>query len=465
MFIREKQFYKTFFTLTLMMAAQNIVAVGVNLADNIMLGRYSETSLAAASLVNQIQYLLQMISVAGVGTGALAMVSQYWGKRELEPIRRIIALAMKFAAVVGLLFFSITFFFPKNVMRVLTNQPAIQAEGVIYLRIMCFTYLTFPLQSMITMSLRGVRTIIIGPVVSAISLITNILLNYMFIFGNWGAAEMGIHGAAVATLIARILELFIVLIYVRFIDQKLRLRIFSFFKPDAHYLRDFARAAFPVIASGASWGIGMTIQTMILGHLGETVIAANSIAIVVYQIITVYAHGACNTSSVMMGNAIGAGQMDRIRPYARTFQLLFVINGVVTGLVLFLARDLILNMYILAENTRELAHSFMVIMSVVAMFAAYEYPVQCGIILGGGNTRYAFIVDTLFVWFFMLPLSALSAFVWKLSPIITFIILKADQFLKCIPNGIVVNRYRWVRILTREEVAASEDLTNSSNNI
>ena len=454
MLVRDKIFYKTFITLTAMIAMQNLLAFGVNLADNMMLGRYSETSIAAASLINQIQYLLQMVSVNGIGTGALALVSQYWGKGETEPIRRIIALMVKFAAAAGLLFCAVTFFWPGAVIGMMTNQPVVQQEGVLYLRLMSLTYITFPLQSALVMALRGVHTVKIGPIISAVSLVTNIVLNYMFIYGNWGAPELGIRGAAAATLIARVLELVITLVYVRFIDKKLRIRLLSFFRPDAQYLGDFSRAALPVIGSATSWGIGTIMQTVILGHLTEAVIAANSIAVVVHQVLSVYAFGATWTSGVMMGNVVGAGKTELVRPYTRTLQLLFVANGLITGLVLFLLRDHILGLYILTPETEALARAFITVLCVTVVGTAYLFPVESGIILGGGNTRYAFIVDTVLIWLWVLPMSALSAFVFRLPPLFTFMLLKSDQFLKCIPNAIVVNRYHWIRNLTRKTFSA-----------
>ena len=450
MLVREKQFYTTFFKLSAIMAAQNLLAFGVNLADNIMLGRYTETALAAAAMVNQIQYLLQMICISGIGAGTVVMVSQYWGKGEVEPIRRIIALAMKFAAGVGLIFFSVAFILPEGVLGIFTNDAVVRAEGVSYLRIMCFTYLLFPLESVLVTSVRGARIVILGTIVSIISLLLNIALNYVFIFGNFGAPEMGIRGAALATLIARMVQLTVVLVYVRFVDRKLRLRLLTFFKPDAFYLSDFIKVALPVMLSGVSWGIGMMLQVVILGHLTKSIVAANSIAATVYQVITSFAFGQVSSSNVIIGNTVGAGQLDRIRPYARTLQILYVLSGVVTGLVLLLVRDLILGVYILEPETRELARTFMTLLTVVVVFASYQYPAASGIVLGGGNTRYPVIVETSFIWLCVLPLSALSAFVWKLPPIITFLFLKSDQFLKCIPNGIVVNRYRWVRVLTRD---------------
>ena len=450
MFVRDKTFYTTFFKLSAIMAAQNLLAFGVNLADNIMLGRYSETTLAAAAMVNQIQYLLQMICAAGIGAGTLVIVSQYWGKEEVEPIRRIIALAMKFAAITGLVFFSVSFFFPGSVVGIFTNDSSVRTEANSYIRIICFTFLTYPLESVLTTALRGARIVVIGTLISVTSLFINIALNYMFIFGNWGAPEMGIQGAALATLIARVIGLAIVLLYVRCVDKKLSLRLLSFFKPDAYYLSDFIKAALPVMLSGVSWGIGMMLQIVILGHMSKSIVAANSIAATVYQVVTSFAFGQVSTTSVIIGNTVGAGQLDLIRPYSRTLQMLFVASGLATGLVLFCIRDLVLGVYILEQETWDLARTFINWLILVVVFASYQYPSASGIVLGGGNTRYPVIVETLFIWLCVLQLSALSAFVWKFSPLITFLFLKSDQFLKCIPNGIVVNRYRWVRTLTRD---------------
>ena len=433
------------------MAVQNLLAYSLNLTDNIMLGRYSETTMAAASVVNQIQYLLQMICIAGIGAGTVVLVSQYWGKGEVEPIRRIISLALKFAAAIGLVFFVITFFMSKGILNTLTNDAATRTEGVKYIRIMSFTYLIFPIESVLVTSMRGVRIVFLGAIVSVFSLLTNILLNYIFIFGNWGAPELGIRGSAISTLVARIVELVLVLAYVRFFDKKLRLRFIQFFKPDAFYLPVFIKVALPVMLSGASWGIGSMLQVMILGHMSENVVAANSIAATVYQVITSFSFGQVSATNVIIGNAIGAGEAGNIRVYSRTLQMLFVLSGIATGLVLFLLRNLIPRIYILEPGTLDLTRTFINLMVIIVVFASYQYPAASGIVLGGGNTKYPVIVETSFIWLCVLPLSALSAFVWHLSPIITFLFLKSDQFLKCIPNGIVVNRYRWVRILTRDK--------------
>ena len=456
MFVRDKSFYSTFFKLSAIIAAQNLISFGVSLADNIMLGRYSETTLAAAAMVNQIQFLLQMVSVGGIGAGTMVMVSQYWGKGDIEPIRRIIALAMKFTIAIGLIFFLIAFTIPGQIVSIFTSDPTVHPEAVTYLSILRFTFLVFPVYATLLSSVRGAKIVIIGTVISVISLLTNITLNYMLIFGNWGAPELGIAGAAYATLISHIAALLITLIYLRCIDKKLHIRLLSFFKPDAYYLSDFIKAAIPVVLSGFSWGIGMMLQVVILGHMSKTIVAANSISSTVYSLITAFSFGLVSSSNVMIGNIVGSGEVEKIRPTTRTLQLLYIAIGIVTALVLFIARDLILSVYILEPDTYELAHRFITLMVFVVVFASYQYPAASGIVMGGGNTRYPVIVETIFIWLCVLPLSALSAFVWKFPPIVTFLFLKSDQFLKCIPNGIVVNRYRWVRILTRDGPEDSE---------
>jgi Na+-driven multidrug efflux pump len=199
------------------------------------------------------------------------------------------------------------------------------------------------------------------------------------------------------------------------------------------------------------------MQSVILGHMSASTVAANSIATVMQQIVTVFAFAAGNTSSVMIGKIIGEGKLDLVKPYARTFQLLFILNGIVCGLAIFLLRDFLLSFYSIPPETSLLARNFMTVISISILFTCYEYPVQNGIVAGGGDTKYPFIVDTTFIWLVTLPFSAQSAFVWHFPPLVTFCFLKADQLLKCIPNSIKVNRYRWVRVLTRPDPCTAQE--------
>jgi putative MATE family efflux protein len=414
-----------------------------------MLGTYSELAMAGAAIANQIQFLLQMV-VAGITGGITVLGAQYWGRRETEPINKIIGVGMKFAMLFGVIFFLFSFFLPYQTLRLLTNDSAVIAEGVKYLRIMSVTNIIFTISNTLVMSLRSVETVFIGTVMAAVTMVVKIIMNYLFIYGNHGLPELGVEGAAISTLVGWTVELVIILVYMRFIDKKLKATMKSIFGFDRTYLRDYFKTALPIILSGSFWGVAQAAQTSILGHMSGSAIAANSIATVVFQVAAVLALCSAQASAVVIGKTVGENRLDMVKPYTVTLQTLFILVGIVSGIILFAVKDTVIGFYAISDETRELANVFMVILAITVVGTAYEYPVASGIIQGGGDTKYAFIVETIFMWGFTIPIAALSAFVFKLPPVYTFIFLKSDQFLKCIPNAIRCNRYKWVRQLTRE---------------
>ena len=446
--VKDPGFYREFFWLTAMMGLQNLLSYSVNLADNMMLGQYSETSLAASSIVNQIQYLLQMASVNGLGAGGLILIAQYWGKGDHEAVRRIISLTMKFAIGAGLLFCALCVSIPETVVSLLTTDQAVAAEAARYLRIIGVTYLVFPVQASLVLCLRGVGITRLGPAVSLVSLLINIVGNWLLIFGNCGAPELGIEGAAWASLVARFVEVSIVLAFAAR-NKRLPLKLGSFLAPDAYYLKDFLKISMPIVAEGVTFGIANILQIAILGRLTQPVIAANSIAVTMHQIATVFSFGAASSSSIMIGRSLGSGRMDLVKTYARTMQLLYLALGLATGAALFLSIDFVLGFYHISGETYALAASMMSILSFTAICSSYQYPCMCGIIAGGGNTMFAFIMDVVFTLGVAITGAALSAFVFGWHPLVTFAFIKSDQILKCIPNAIVVNRFRWARNITR----------------
>ena len=439
---------RQFFPLLAAVALQQILALTVNLVDNFMLGTYSERAMSGAALVNQIQFMLQQLT-SGIGAGVAVLGAQYWGKRQTEPIKKIIGVGLKFGMFAGIIFLLVTRLFPTQVLGLLTNDREIIAEAASYLDIMCWTYLIYCLSAVLMYSLQSVQTAFIGMVMSAMTIVINSCLNYLLIFGNLGAPELGIRGAAFATVTSRVAELAAILIYVLCIDKKLRMRLRDLLGFDTTYLGDYIRASLPVMLSGLLWGVAQAAQTAVLGHIGAEAIGANSIASVIFQLFSAFGMSGANASSVTIGKTIGEGRMDLVRPHARTMQLIFLCFGLVTGLLIFLCKDLIVGLYKVSEETRRLTVSFLTVLSVTTVGSLYEGPVEGGIIAGGGDPRYQAIVDNLFMWLYTIPLACACAFWWKLPPVVTFMALKSDQLWKCIPNGIVCNRFRWVRDLTR----------------
>lgn len=438
-----------FFPLLVIISLQQLAAFMVNMVDNLMLGTYSELALSGATLVNQLQFVLQQIA-AGTGMGIVVLSSQYWGQRRIEPIKKIISVGVKISLLAGIAFFVLAMLMPEQLLSVFTNDPVVVAEGVRYLRIICWTYLLFSVSNSLMYALQSVETAMIGTVMALSTICINLFLNYCLIFGNLGAPELGIEGAAIATLISRSVELVIILVYVRFVDKKLRMRIIELVKINTEYLKDYFKVATPVIISGFLWGIAQAAQTAVLGHIDATVIAANSIAVTISQVFAVVGMACANVAQVVTGKTIGSGGLHKVKSYAKTMQIIFLIIGIIIGVLIFVFKDPIVSLYNISDETRTYAISFLTVLSITIVGSCYEFPVEGGVISGGGSTRYAAVVDNLFMWLFTIPFAALSAFVWGFPPIVTFCILKADQVIKCLPNFIVCNRYRWVKILTRK---------------
>lgn len=444
LFVRESRFYKSFFWLTLIIGLQNIITLGVNLSDNFMLGGYSESALSGVALANQIQFMLHML-VMGVGEGLVIMASRYWGAKDIGAIRKVASIGMRMAIVLSAVLWVIVFFFPHATLSVFTNGESVIDEGVKYLQIICFSYVFFAITSILLASLRSVETVKIGFIVSLSTLIINVGLNYVLIYGHFGFPELGVRGSAIATLIARIIETFIVCMYVKKYDTKILLKLKDFFSIDLGMFKQYIKVGSPILMSNTIWGLAMGAQTAILGHMGEAAIAANSIATTIFQLVSVVIYASASATAVLIGKTIGEGFSDKIKAYAKTLQILYLILGLCTGAILFVLKDYVLGFYSISDEAKVLALQFMTIMSITVVGTAYQMPALTGIVRSGGDTKFVLYNDFIFMWLIVLPSSFLCAFVFNLSPLITFICLKSDQILKCFVAIVKVNRYRWIR--------------------
>jgi Na+-driven multidrug efflux pump len=271
---------------------------------------------------------------------------------------------------------------------------------------------------------------------------------------------MGVRGAAVATLCARCLECLIVVIYTFRIDKKIKMRLRDIFtKIDVTLLKDYFRKGFPVFFSGFIWGVAMSVQLAVLGHIGEDGLAvtANSISNTLFQIVTVVTYASASAAAVMISKAIGEGKRDLIKAYARTFQLMFVCIGIVTGALIFIFKDIILLAYSdLTPDARALALKFMTILSVTVVATSYQMPCHTGVVRGGGDTSFVFKVDSIFMWGIVLPASLVTAFVLHWPPEAVFFVLKCDQIVKCLVAFIKVNSFNWIKEVRDTEKGVKE---------
>lgn len=446
---KEKDFYRQFFSVWSVLVLYNIITLGVNLADNIMVGAYSEDALSGVTAVNQIQFLFQQL-LMGAGDAVVVLGSQYWGQKRTEPIKRFSVGALLFGVVLSLGLFIAACITPEGLMSLFTDSPAIKAEGVTYLRIMKYSYLIFALTMLFLSMLRSVETVRVGFWVSVSTLVVNITLNYLLIYGNLGFPALGTTGAAIATLSARVAELVIVVVYVFVIDKKLKWRVRDLFTWDKPLVKDYFKLCRSFLLTSLIFGSSILLQTVILGHMNDSAIAANSVASTLFQMLKVASIGASSAASILIGKAIGSGEMGKIRSYTQTLQLMFVGIGLVTSALLFILRVPIVNLYTdLSPETREMALDFILVLCVTGFGTAYQMPTATGIIRGGGDGRFVMINDIISIWGIVIPLSFLAAFVFKWPPVAVVICLNSDQVFKCGAAFIKCNRYRWMKKLTR----------------
>lgn len=446
--MNKENFYTRFFKMYFLLVFQNVLTLSVNLADNVMLGAYSEISLSGVTAVNQIQFVFQQM-VNAIGDGAVILGAQYWGKRDLLSMKKIGALAMRMAIAIAILLFLLASLVPHGLMGLFTTEEAIIQEGVRYLGIIKYTYLLFAVTVILLAALRSIEIVKVAFYLSVSTLCINCCINYVLIYGRFGAPRLGVTGAAIGTLTARVVECLAVLWYVLKKDTVLKMRLKDFLQTDKVLRRDYVRLTLPVFLVQSLWGLNTAMQTAILGHMTARAIAANSVASNLFLLVKSTAVGAVSTASVIIGKAVGEGNMETVKSYAKRLQVLFLSIGILSGIALFFLRIPILRLYDLSDATRQMADSFLIILSVVCVTMSYQMPTNNGIIRGGGNTMFSVKMDLISIWGIVIPLSLIMAFVVKAPPVVVVCCLNADQVFKCVPAFLKVNYGRWVRKLTR----------------
>ncbi|MBE6938373.1 MAG: MATE family efflux transporter, partial [Ruminococcaceae bacterium] len=444
-----RSFYSTLFRLAWVIVLQNLITFSVNLADNVMIGRYSEAALNGVAIANQLQFLLQMFA-GGIASGISVISAQYWGQRRTEPIKRITAVGMVIGLIGSGALTVAAVAAPQGLLRILTNSPEVVTEGAKYVRIIAASYCIFTVGQVLLGMLRSVETVKIGFWVSLASLGINVGLNYVLIFGHLGLEPMGIRGAAIATLAARLVEFGVIIGYLAFADKKLHVKLRELFALKKSYLLDYLRSGLPLSMSSISWGLAMTVQTAIIGRMGDSMISANTVATTVFQVVSVVISGTASATSVLIGNTVGAGRYEAAKEYAKTLQVIYLILGVVSSAVLFAVRDPVISLFnSISAESAELSRQFIHVLCVTIIGTAYQMSSLTGIVSGGGQTGFVFVNDLIFMWGIVLPSSLLAAFVFHASPVVVFACLKADQVLKCAVAVVKVNRFTWIRKLTR----------------
>ncbi len=425
---------------------QQMITIGVNFLDNLMIGGFGETQIAAASFANQFYSFFQFICM-GLGSGAVVMSSQFWGRKEISSMRVTAAIAMRLSIVACTIFTLVAVSVPNLILRIFTNDMGVIEAGTPYMRLIGLTFLMSGLASTATYLLRSVGNVKIPLIGSIIAFVLNLFFNWVFIFGELGAPRLELVGAAVGTLIARLFEFAFVFGYFVFKDKMVGFRLKHLALSGKALQKQYYHYSIPVLISDTLLGLSLSLTSVIIGHLGEEISAANAIVGSFVQLTSVLNMGMAGAAAIVIGNTIGEGDIPKAKREGNSYCVLsFLFGLVVVGLILLL-ENAYFGMYKISEETLAIGHSMMLCNCLMMPIQTVAYVTSKGILRGGGDTRFLLLADSSLVWLVSLPLGALAGFVWHLSPFWIYFLLRMEFPLKGLVCFYRFCTGKWIKVI------------------
>lgn len=444
---KDSEFYSKLFSLVLPIAFQQFMLAAVNASDALMLGFLDQNSLSAVSLAGQIQFVFNLFLAAmTIGTSMLA--AQYWGKGDRDAVERILGLVLKITIPVSMAVFLAAQLCPELLMKIFTRDERLIAGGVRYLQMVGLSYLMTGISQIFLCILKNSGQALKSTVISSFSVVLNIFLNALFIFGFWIFPRMGIAGAALATVIAKAAEL-LWLLAESSRQNRIHLRLCHIIHTDPLLRKDFWKYTTPVLANEMVWGCGFTMYSVIMGHLGSDAVAANSIANIVKNLIACFCTGIGNGGGILVGNELGQGNLETARNYGSRLCRIAIFSGILSGLVLLILSPLVLSIANLSQASSGYLKGMLVICSYYLIGKSVNSTTIAGIFCAGGDSRFGLLCDTVVMWVIAVPLGLLSAFVWDLPVLAVYFVISLDELIKLPAVYRHYKKYAWVRDLTR----------------
>ena len=447
---KDRAFYRKVYHLVTPIVIQNLLSAAVGSADVIMLNYVGQSAISAVSLATQYTTILFMFFY-GLGTGATMLSAQYFGKGEYEPIRIIQGFALRISIIVSALFALAALLIPEQMMMIYTNDTELIQLGVTYLRYMSVTYLCWGILEIYLSVLRSIGEVKISMMLNVIAFSLNIILNAVFIFGLFGAPKMGVAGVALATMLSRIVEL-IGCFVVSVRQKEIKLKFRYMFKKNKLLMQDFIRLSLPALGNDIIWGLAFSMYSVIMGHLGSDVVAANSLVTVVRNFSSTICFGIGSGGTILLGNIIGMNQMEEAKECASKILKLAIITGALGGIVILCVSPLVLKFATLTETAHRYLKYMLLVNSYYIMGGAVNATLIAGVFRAGGDSRFGFICDTIDMWVYAVPLGFIAAFVLKLPVMAVYILLCTDEFVKW---PWVFKHYRsmkWLKNITRDDL-------------
>ena len=445
--IDKKAFNQRLAKLALPIAFQSLMLAAVAAGDALMLGRIAQAEMTAVSLATQIQFVQNMFVMAATGAGAI-LGAQYFGKGDRPTVRELFSLMLRISGLISLAFFLACELVPGSLMHIFTHDDELVAIGSAYLRIAGWSYLLTGISQCYLTMMKVTDHVRASAAISSTAVVSNILLNAVFIFGLLGLPAMNARGAALATSLARVIELALCLIYTRRADC-VRPAWSKLLQGDRQLSRDFARQCLPLLGGSLFWGVGFTSYTAIIGHMGANAAAANSVAAVVRDLICCVCNGIGSAAGIMVGNELGAGRLETGKAYGiRLKNISWIIGFGSTALVLALT-PLVVRMVVLTDEARQYLTGMMIIMAIYMIGRSVNTVTINGVLDGGGDTLFDMYSLAVCMWGVAIPLALLGAFVFHWPVLAVYACTCLDEVGKIPWVMARFRKYKWVKDLTR----------------
>lgn len=451
-----RDIYKKLFKIVLPVSFQYLMMSLVSASDAFMLGFLDQDSLSAVSLAAQIAFVYSLFFEAFI-YGCSVLAAQYWGKGDKKTVDEVLAITMRYTLLVGMIFTLATFFIPNQIMHVFTNDPKLIAMGARYLRMVSASYVIGGFAQVYFGILKICDRAGLSSLIGSISVVLNIILNACFIFGLWIFPEMGIEGAALATVLARIFETVFVLILIP-MGKCIPLNISKMVmiptagnKLSRVLHKDYWKYTVPLLFNQLGWGGGVTMYSVIMGHLGSDAVAANSIASIVRSMVASFCWGVASGVSIILGQMLGRNELSEAKKAGGSFVRCSILIGVISGLIILAITPFLLDVVTL-EGT---AHYYLKVMMIYASYyivgGSLNSTIIGGIFPAGGDTKFGMICDCVTLWCVVVPMGMIAAFILKWPVLVVAFILTLDEFVKIPAVYHHYVKYTWVKNITREE--------------
>ena len=414
------------------------------MVDTMMLGSYGEIQLSGSSLANDFINIFQILCM-GMGCGAAVLTAQYWGSRNLTALKKTIAVMLRLAVVIALIFTGAVLFQAETIMRIYTTDAQVIEKGVLYFQWSLITFLLTSLSLTLTQVMRSIQKVKIPLYASVLGFAVNIFANWVFIFGNLGAPEMQIAGAALGTVIARTVETMMILGYFFFLDKDLKFRFRDLKLSGAEIRAKYVKYSIPVLASDLLLGFGNTAVSIIIGQMGTSNVAAYAIIGVVQRLSTVFTSGLGQAAHTITGNTVGAGKIRQAYAEAKTMLAIAFLLGLAAAVIMQLSGPWIIACYRIEPQTQSIAGQMLNAISLMIVLQSLQSVITKGILRGGGDTIFCLAIDAVFLWAVSIPLGILTGLIWHCSAFVVMLALKSDWLIK---TGLGIGRIaskKWIK--------------------